>query len=326
MNTKVSIIIPTYGRVKDIEKAVESILKIDYANYEIIVVDDASKDNTMEILKKFKTKKLRIIQRKHNGGPAAARNDGIKAARGKLIAFTDSDCTVSINWIKTLAKFLDTLPGDVAGVCGSIYPPKDANFLMKLIYFMPQMDGNTILAEKKGKPFPINNISCNNALWRSAIIKKMGGFDESFFRDFRAVPEDSELCYRTLKSGYKFYMHPGAPIYHHFRPTINEFLKQSYRAGRGGGVVLMKHRNWFGWQLPLVMGFIPVLLYPMAWPFVALCGIYISLPILSKKNDSAFEKWSLFLAAIPLWILKSAVNVIGFWEGLFESVVRRLRK
>ncbi|MBI2085085.1 MAG: glycosyltransferase [Candidatus Aenigmarchaeota archaeon] len=328
MNSKkVSIIVPTYNRSGDIKKAVESLMEIDYPDYEIIVVDDASKDNTSEVLKKFGNK-IRLIVRKKNGGPAAARNDGIRAAKGRFIAFTDSDCTVSRNWIKTLVKFLNTfkLPDNVAGVCGTIYPPKDANFLMKLIYFMPQMDGNTMLAEKKNKPFQVNNISCNNAVWRADVIKKMRSFDESFFKNFRAVPEDSELCYRTLKSGYKFYMYPGAETYHHFRPTLKEFLKQSYRAGRGGGVVLLKHKDWFGWQTPLIFGFIPVLFYPAAWPFVALFGIYISSPILTRPNMDIFEKITLFLAAIPLWILKSTANVIGFWEGLFEAVTKRLEK
>ena len=136
---KVSIVIPTYNRSKDIEKSVQSILKIDYPNYEVIVVDDASKDDTIEILEKFRNKKLRIIQRKINGGPAAARNDGIKAAKGSFIAFTDSDCTVSKNWIRDLVKFLDKLPESTAGVCGTIYPPKDANYLIRLIYFLPHI-------------------------------------------------------------------------------------------------------------------------------------------------------------------------------------------
>ncbi len=325
VSKKVSIIVPTYTRASDIQKAVESLLGIDYPNYEIIVVDDASKDNTVEILKKFGNK-IRLIERKKNGGPAAARNDGIHAAKGEFIAFTDSDCTVSRNWIKTLVKFLGSLQDDVAGVCGTIYPPKNANFLMKLIYFMPQMDGNTTAAERKNKPFQVNNISCNNALWRAGTIKKMGSFDESFFKNFRAVPEDSELCYRTLRSGYKFYMYPGAETYHHFRPTLREFLKQSYRAGRGGGVVFLKHKNWFGWQTPLIFGFLPAILYPSAWPLVALFGIYISLPILSRPNMGFPEKITLFLAAIPLWILKSTANVIGFWEGLCEAVAKGVNK
>ncbi|MBI3412767.1 MAG: glycosyltransferase [Candidatus Aenigmarchaeota archaeon] len=318
---KVSIVVPTYNRADDIEQALNSLLKINYPNYEIIVVDDASKDGTLERLKKFGNK-IRIVKRKKNGGPAAARNGGVKASRGELIAFTDSDCTVSRDWIRTLVKFIETQPENVAGVCGTIYPPKDANFLMKLIYFMPQMDGNTTLAERRKEPFEVNNISCNNALWRADIIKKMKGFNESFFRDFRTVPEDSELCYRTLKSGYKFYMYPGAPTYHHFRPTLYEFLKQSYRAGRGGGVVLFKHPAWFGAQTVLILAFPAFVVLSVFNPLLLLSPMILSAPVALN----AFKKTEdlKYAAAAPfLWLVKAYANIIGVWKGILDVVTRK---
>jgi len=315
---KVSIIVPTYNRANDIERVVNSLLKIDYPNYEIIVVDDCSKDNTTQTLKKF-SGKIRLIAREKNGGPAAARNDGIKAAKGRLVAFTDSDCTVSKEWIKILVKLLKTLPEDTAGVCGTIYPPKDANFLMRAIYFMPQMDGNTALAEKIKKPFPVSNISCNNALWKKEVLLRMKGFNESFFREFRTVPEDSELCYRTIKKGYKFYMYPGAPTFHHFRPTITDFLKQSYRAGRGGGVVLVKHTDWFGPQTVLILAFPAFVALSILNPVLFLLPLLFSIPIAAN----AFKKTNKvsYLFAVPfLWLIKSYVNVVGVWKGIFDAV------
>lgn len=318
---KVSVVVPTYNRANDIAKAVDSILKMDYHNYEVIVVDDASKDGTTTRLKKF-GKRIRLIKREKNGGPAAARNDGVKAAKGGLIAFTDSDCTVSRGWIKRLVKFLKTLPNNTAGVCGTIYPPKDANFLMRLIYFMPQMDGNTTLADSLRKPFSVNNISCNNALWKKSVLKEMKGFDESFFRDFRTVPEDSELCYRTIKKGYKFWMFPGAPTYHHFRPTITEFLRQSYRAGRGGGVVLMKHPNWFGAQTALILLFPAFLVLSIFNPALLLAPSVFSI----QSTINAFNKTrdATYLFAVPaLWLVKAYANLIGVWKGIFDAVTKK---
>lgn len=318
---KVSIVIPTHNRAGDISEAVESLLKIDYPDYEIIVVDDASRDNTIEVLKKFGTR-IRFIQRKINGGPAAARNDGIKAAKGELIAFTDSDCTVSKEWIKILVKFLKTLPKEVAGVSGTIYPPKDANFLMKLVYFMPQMDGNTMLAEDINKPFLVSNISCNNAVWKKSVLRKMKGFDESFFKNFHTVPEDAELCYRTLKNGYKFYMYPGASTYHNFRPTLKEFLKQSYRAGRGGGVVIMKHPDWFGTQTVLILAFPAFVVLSVFNPLLLLLPIIFSAPV----AVSAFKKTEdlKYVVAAPLlWLVKAYANIIGVWKGIFDAVAKK---
>ncbi len=316
---KVSIIVPTYNRPKETEAAIKSLLKLDYPDFEIIVVDDASTDNTASVLARF-GKKIRVIRRKKNGGPAAARNDGLRAAKGEFIAFTDSDCTVSKNWIKTLVKFIETKTENVAGVCGTIYPPKDANELMRLIYFMPQMDGNTLLADKLKKPFSVSNISCNNALWRKNVIKKMNGFDESFFRAYRVVPEDSELCYRTLKDGHVFYMYPGAEVYHHFRPTFTEFLKQSYRAGRGGGVVMFKQNQWFGPStLLLIYAFPLFLMFALTNPVLLLAPLVFSADTAAKAYNSTKDAGFAAKAAL-LWLVKTYANMLGVWKGIIDVV------
>jgi glycosyltransferase involved in cell wall biosynthesis len=86
---KVSVIVPTYNRERLVCEAIESILIQTYPNYEIIVVDDGSTDNTAEVLGKYKTKICYIQQ--ENKGPGDARNRGIAEASGKYIAFLDSD-------------------------------------------------------------------------------------------------------------------------------------------------------------------------------------------------------------------------------------------
>ena len=88
-NPKVSVIIPTYNSAQFIIETLESVFAQTYKNYEVIVVDDGSTDNTKEVLKPYMSK-IRYIY-KENGGPASARNVGIKNARGEYIAFLDSD-------------------------------------------------------------------------------------------------------------------------------------------------------------------------------------------------------------------------------------------
>ncbi|MCK5605028.1 glycosyltransferase family 2 protein [Candidatus Pacearchaeota archaeon] len=87
--SEVSVIIPTYERAKYVTKAINSVLAQTYKNYEIIVVDDGSKDNTRQVLETYKDKIIYLYQ--ENAGVSAARNAGIRAARGKWIAFLDSD-------------------------------------------------------------------------------------------------------------------------------------------------------------------------------------------------------------------------------------------
>lgn len=86
---KVSVIIPTYNSAKYVTEAIDSVLAQTYKNYEIIVIDDGSTDNTKELLKSYK-KKIKYIYQE-NKGQAWARNTGIKKAKGELIAFLDAD-------------------------------------------------------------------------------------------------------------------------------------------------------------------------------------------------------------------------------------------
>lgn len=90
-NPPVSVIIPTYNRTHLIGRAIQSVLNQTYQDFEIVVVDDASKDNTEEVVKSFNGEKIIYLRHKNNRGAQAARNTGIKAAKGGWIAFLDSD-------------------------------------------------------------------------------------------------------------------------------------------------------------------------------------------------------------------------------------------
>lgn len=87
----VSVIIPAYNRENTIERAVMSVLNQTYKDLELIVVDDCSKDNTVEVLKSIKDDRLKIIELEKNSGACVARNVGIENAQGDYIAFQDSD-------------------------------------------------------------------------------------------------------------------------------------------------------------------------------------------------------------------------------------------
>lgn len=87
----VSVILPTYNRSKLISRAIKSVLKQTYNNFELIIIDDGSTDNTSKVIRKIKDIRIKYIQRTQNKGQAAARNTGLKLARGEYIAFHDSD-------------------------------------------------------------------------------------------------------------------------------------------------------------------------------------------------------------------------------------------
>lgn len=87
----VSIILPTYNREHLISFAIQSVLNQTYSNFELIIIDDGSQDNTGDVVRAFDDARIQYIQHDHNAGVSAARNTGIKQAKGKYIAFLDSD-------------------------------------------------------------------------------------------------------------------------------------------------------------------------------------------------------------------------------------------
>src|SRR5262245_33280431 len=87
----VSVIIPVFARASTIGRAIESVIAQTFSDYEIVVIDDGSTDDTVERVEALSLERLRLIRHDRNRGAAAARNTGIRAARGRWIAFLDSD-------------------------------------------------------------------------------------------------------------------------------------------------------------------------------------------------------------------------------------------
>ncbi len=112
--SKVSIIIPNYNRAEDILECVESINASNYSNFDIVVVDDCSIDDSADILE---SKGIRIIRHNKNRGPSAARNTGAKNTDGEFIIFVDSDVVI---FKDTIEKFVKIFPGNkkIAAIVG----------------------------------------------------------------------------------------------------------------------------------------------------------------------------------------------------------------
>ena len=120
MNELVSIITPSYNSEKYIFQTIESVLNQTYENWEMIIVDDASIDNSINIIESYtkKDNRIKLIKLKKNNGPAIARNVGIKNAKGRYIAFLDSDDL----WLPTkLEKQINFMKKNDVGLCYSSY-------------------------------------------------------------------------------------------------------------------------------------------------------------------------------------------------------------
>lgn len=114
----VSVIIPVYNAEKFLSRCVSSVLEQSYSDFEIVLVDDGSADNSSEICRYFAEKDSRVVAVcQNNSGVSAARNLGLKIAKGEFIAFVDSDDYVEKDWLKMLVDKITANEADVA-VCG----------------------------------------------------------------------------------------------------------------------------------------------------------------------------------------------------------------
>lgn len=120
-NELVSVIIPTYNRANLILQAVKSVLNQTYKNFEIIIVDDGSSDNTEDVINVIHDNRIRYIKHAINKGASAARNTGIREAKGKYIAFQDSDDHWLPDKLEKQVKRIENTPDHVGAVFGGYW-------------------------------------------------------------------------------------------------------------------------------------------------------------------------------------------------------------
>ncbi|MEW6680873.1 MAG: glycosyltransferase family A protein [bacterium] len=159
----ISIVIPTYNRKERLKQCLESIFKQDYLqeDFEIIVIDDGSSDGTEEMLKELSKEQsnLRYFLQSHKG-PAAARNLGIKEARGEIIGFTDNDCVLNLEWVRKMVEAHRLSNGAMA--IGGLTKVNSANIKAQVSQFLSDGAIKTNISGKKEVIFfPTCNVSFN---------------------------------------------------------------------------------------------------------------------------------------------------------------------
>ncbi|MFA5393562.1 MAG: glycosyltransferase [Candidatus Ratteibacteria bacterium] len=201
----VSVVLPTYDRAHLIGRAIQSVLDQTYPDFEIIVVDDGSTDNTEAAVKDFKDKRIRYIKHGENKGGPAARNTGIKAARGKYIAFQDSDDEWLPEKLDKQIRVFETAPPEV----GIVYTDMQrVNENGDVEYWHSPKVTNGSLINPKTADYQVSRLGI------STLIKKncfdtVGLFDERFPRW-----QDLDLYIRLAKR-YRF-NHIKEPLYKYY--------------------------------------------------------------------------------------------------------------
>ncbi len=229
---KVSVIVCGYNGGPTLEACLQSLKKIDYPDYEVVVVDDGSTDNTQEIVKGHPWVKS-IYQTNH--GLSYARNVGAAHATGEILAYTDSDCMADPDWLYYLVGTL--LSGNYAGVGGPNISPPAQNWQQACVAAAPGGPSHVLLTDVVAEHIP----GCNMAFHRWAF-DKIGGFDP----EYRKAGDDVDFCWRLQQEGEVIAFSPSAIVWHYRRFTLKAFRKQQEGYGEAESLLRFKHLVFFG--------------------------------------------------------------------------------
>ncbi len=229
---KASVVVCSYNGGKTLERCLESLKEVDYPDYEVILVDDGSKDNTPEIAARHP---WIVYIHQENKGLSFARNVGARAAKGEVIVYTDSDCMADPDWLYYLIGTL--LSGEYAGVGGPNISPPAENWVQACVAAAPGGPSHVLLTDVVAEHIP----GCNMAFHRWAF-EQVGGFDP----EYRKAGDDVDFCWRLQQSGGVIAFSPAAIVWHYRRFTLQAFRKQQEGYGEAESMLRFQHLVFFG--------------------------------------------------------------------------------
>jgi GT2 family glycosyltransferase/DNA-binding beta-propeller fold protein YncE len=228
---RVSVVVCAYNAADTLEDNLRSLERLTYPNYEIILVNDGSKDRTSEIGHSFA--KVRVVDTP-NAGLSAARNVGLAEATGEIVAYTDADTRVDPDWLTFLVQpFLNS---DVVGSGGPNVVPADDPPIAQCIARAPGGPTHVLLDDRIAEHVP----GCNMAFRRDALLA-IGGFNPIYLR----AGDDVDVCWRLQGRGGKIGFASSALVWHHHRASVKAYWRQQVGYGEGETWLMAHHPEKF---------------------------------------------------------------------------------
>jgi GT2 family glycosyltransferase len=306
---RISVVVCTFNGSKTLSECLEGLLRLEYPDFEVIVVNDGSVDSTAKIADSYG---YRVITTE-NRGLASARNTGLAAATGDIVAYIDDDAYPDPHWLRYLAAtFTSTQHVGVGGP--NIGPPDDGS-IAQCVAHSPGNPVHVLLSDTEAEHIP----GCNMAFRKSAL-ESIGGFDTQF----RIAGDDVDACWRLQQKGWTLGFNAGAMVWHHRRNSIRAYWRQQHNYGKAEAFLEKKwaekynlagHITWAGrvygnghqyraWSRGRI--------YHGVWGSAPFQSIYQS-PTGALESWLAMPEWYLIVAAlIPL-------SALGFlWKPLFS--------
>ncbi len=237
----VSIIVPVYNEEKVVRESIESLLELDYKNYEIIIVNDGSSDRTREVAEtlvgyrkgKYDEVKVSLIN-KPNGGKSQSLNAGIKQSKAEIVLCMDGDSQLSPDSLKLAVRHF-TNP-EIGAVAGNVKVLNRGKFLTDL-QALEYIEGLNMARSAQSYIRLVNIIPGPIGLFRKKAIEQAGYYSSDTFA------EDADLTLKVLAKGWKIYYEPNSISYTEAPSKLQQLLKQRYRWTRGILQSIRKHRK-----------------------------------------------------------------------------------
>lgn len=308
---RISVIVCSYNGARTIRDCFEGLAKLDYPNYEVIVVDDGSVDDTATIAQQYNCRLIRT----ENRGLSNARNTGLQAALGDIIAYIDDDAYPDPHWLTYLAIMFQHT--DYAGIGGPNLAPAGDGPVADCVANAPGGPSHVLLSDCEAEHIP----GCNMAFRRTALLS-IEGFDPQF----RTAGDDVDVCWRLQQHGMTLGFSPAAMVWHHRRNSVRTYWRQQSGYGKAESLLEKKwpqkyntvgHPTWggrvYGKGVPLMMGRVARIYH----------GVWGSAPFQSIYQPSSGTWWSLLL--MPEWylIIASLAVLSGLgllWWPLFTAL------
>ncbi|MEJ7829504.1 MAG: glycosyltransferase [Segetibacter sp.] len=303
-----SVIVCSYNGSATIRDTIKGLMKLKYPDFEVIVINDGSKDNLAEIVREYPVQLITTPNR----GLSSARNTGMYSAKGEILAYIDDDAYPDEHWLHYLAYAYTTSSHGAMG--GPNIIPAEDGPIATCVANAPGGPVHVLSTDEIAEHVPGCNLSV-----RKSVLMEIGGFDPIY----RAAGDDVDVCWRIQEAGYTIGFHPSALVWHHRRNSLKAYWKQ--QQGYGKAEALLEHKwpekyNGFG---------------HLTWAG-RIYGNGFTLPINVKKGkvfhgtwgsalfQSVYQPAEGFFNSIPLmpeWYMLSAllgvITLLGFlWAPL----------
>ncbi|MEY2409161.1 MAG: hypothetical protein QOF48_1831, partial [Verrucomicrobiota bacterium] len=256
---KVSVVVATFNGDRTLKVCLDSLARLNYPDYEVIVVDDGSTDTTPQICSLYAADAdarpapgaPRVLEmsaalgspkargafryiRQDNHGLSVARNTGIAAACGEIVAFTDSDCRADEDWLHYLVG--DLITSRFTGMGGHNFLPPEDSPVAAAVLVSPGGPAHVMMNDRVAEHIP----GCNMAFYRWAL-DEIGGFDAIYTK----AGDDVDVCWRLQERGYRIGFNPAGFVWHYRRSTVAAYLKQQRGYGEAEALLVRKHPEYF---------------------------------------------------------------------------------